>query len=253
LRWHTDTLFLDEIGNLPYDVQTLLLRVLQEKVLRRIGGNKEITVDVRIVVASNERLLELSSARKFREDLYHRLNEFQIELAPLRKRPDDIMFFAEQFLKETGKELGREINGFDDDVAEVFLNYPWPGNVRELKNVIKRAALLSTKKTVDIRSLPFEILNHAHIKFDTEETPVPIHEPKQSPVNGHAASEAHVNDIEPSLSKPGLKKAALGAEHKIILDALTKADYNKSKAAEILGVDRKTLYNKLKKMKLLDE
>ncbi|MCW3127696.1 MAG: sigma-54-dependent Fis family transcriptional regulator [Bacteroidetes bacterium] len=242
------TLFLDEIGNLPYEVQTLLLRVLQEKVLRRIGGNKEMRVDVRILVASNEKLIENARTGKFREDLYHRLNEFHIEVLPLRKRKEDIMFFADHFLRETSAELHKDIVGFDPEVQEVFINYPWYGNVRELKNVIKRAALLSTKDTVDLKSIPFEILNHARISFDPEEKDTYTHVPTPIPVTHHAPIEA-----EKDLSKSGMKKAALEAEYEMILDALTKANFNRSKAAVILGIDRKTLYNKMKQMKMADK
>lgn len=250
------TLFLDEIGNLPYEVQLLLLRVLQEKVMRRIGGTKEMKVDVRIIVASNEKLLEGSRSGKFREDLYHRLNEFHIDVLPLRQRKDDIMFFAEHFLRDTAAELGRSITGFDQDVVDVFYNYPWPGNVRELKNVIKRAALLSTRGTVDIKAIPFEILNHARIDFGQEERepvvhyqPAPVYTPDPAPVY----HDTPVTDPSKDLSKSAMKKAALEAEYEMIMNALTKSNFNRSKAAVLLGIDRKTLYNKMKQMKMAGE
>jgi two-component system response regulator HydG len=244
------TLFLDEIGNLPYEVQTLLLRVLQEKVMRRIGGSKEMKVDVRIIVASNEKLIENARSGKFREDLYHRLNEFHIEVLPLRKRKEDIMFFADYFLKETSSELHKDLAGFDHDVQEVFVNYPWYGNVRELKNVIKRAALLSTKNTVDLKSIPFEILNHSQINFEPEEKETThSYTPTPTPVISHHVPE----EVKKDLSKSAMKKVALEAEYEMILDALTKANFNRSKAAVLLGIDRKTLYNKMKQMKLADK
>lgn len=121
------TLFLDEIANLPYDVQVSLLRVVQEKKLRRVGGTKEIDIDVRIIVASNERLSESARKGKFREDLYHRFNEFSIDVPPLRQRKGDIMFFAEKFLQDTASELGRTLKGFNPDVEDAFLKYPWYG------------------------------------------------------------------------------------------------------------------------------
>jgi len=236
-------LFLDEVANLPYDTQTLLLRVLQEKVLRRIGGNKETAVDVRIIVASNERLSESIQRGKFREDLYHRLNEFGIELLPLRKRKEDIVFFANHFLTETSKELGKNLTGFDPEVEDIFLSYPWHGNVRELKNVIKRAALLSNGDKVSIKSLPFEILNHSQLEFNITDNegmqPVASETGFQPPVSTDAITRTE-------FSKPKLKKAAMEAEYEMIMVALTKTNFNKSKAAEILGIDRKTLYNKMK-------
>jgi two-component system response regulator HydG len=137
------TLFLDEVANLPYDVQVSLLRVVQERTLRRIGGTKEISVDVRIIVASNERLLEASRKGKFREDLYHRFNEFSIEVPPLRQRKSDIMEFAHFFLAQTNEELDKNITTFAPEVEAVFKTYGWPGNLREMRNVIKRATLLS--------------------------------------------------------------------------------------------------------------
>ncbi|HLP20231.1 MAG TPA: sigma-54 dependent transcriptional regulator, partial [Chitinophagales bacterium] len=242
------TLFLDEVGNLPYDTQILLLRVLQERVLRRIGGNKEIPTDVRIIVASNERLSDACQRGKFREDLYHRLNEFGIELQPLRKRKEDIIYFANYFLTETSAELGKNIIGLEAEVEDVFLNYPWPGNVRELKNVIKRAVLLTHGDRVPVKALPFEILNHAQLQFNVAETDI----------NGATNSNTQLNQMNPSFSapefsKPMLKKVAMEAEYEMIMTALAKTNFNKSKAAEILGIDRKTLYNKMKQMQMADK
>ncbi len=249
------TLFLDEVANLPYEVQTLLLRVLQEKALRRLGNNKETSIDVRIIVASNEKLIDACKQGKFREDLYHRLNEFHIEVLPLRKRREDIIFFANNFLKQTALELGKEINGLEPEVENVFTNYPWPGNIRELKNVIKRAALLSSKNMVDIRALPFEILNHSKMEFEVEERNDHAehnhnnHQFQPSFNNFSNSSSNHNHNHQPAstteFSKPQLKKAALEAEYEMILNALNKASFNKSKAATILGIDRKTLYNKM--------
>ncbi len=146
------TLFLDEVTNLPYDVQVALLRVVQERRLKRIGSAKEIPLDVRILVASNERLWQACRKGKFREDLYHRFNEFTLELPPLRERRDDIMLFATRFLQDTARDLGKQIQGFSDDVVQIFMQYPWYGNVRELKNVIKRATLLTDGAWVEAKS-----------------------------------------------------------------------------------------------------
>ena len=232
------TIFLDEVANPPYEVQTLLLRVIQERVMRRIGGTKEMDIDVRIIVASNEQLAESVRKGKFREDLFHRLNEFTIEVLPLRQRKEDIMFFAHYFLKETADDLQKELEGFDPEVEETFREYPWYGNVRELKNVIKRSALLSNNK-VDIKALPFEILNHSRLQFSSPESDLAE--------NNHGQAQ---HEVIEQPSKPRLKKAALQAEYEVILSALTKANFNKTKAAEILGIDRKTLYNKVKQMKV---
>jgi len=241
------TLFLDEVANLPYEMQTLMLRVLQEKVLRRIGNNKEIEIDVRIIVASNEQLLEAIQRGKFREDLYHRLNEFSIEVQPLRNRREDIMFFANHFLAETAIDLGKNVKGFDPEVANIFMNYPWHGNIRELKNVIKRSVLLSSGELINTRCLPFEILNFAKLEFNElgeKENAV------QAQINGGQSIQIPTTS-EPD--RPQLKKAALEAEYEIIMTALNKSNFNKSKAADMLGIDRKTLYNKMKQMRLLDK
>ncbi|HEY4876172.1 MAG TPA: sigma-54 dependent transcriptional regulator [Puia sp.] len=152
------TLFLDEVANLSLDVQSSLLRVIQERKIKRVGGNKEIDIDVRIIVASNEDLPNAHKKKKFREDLYHRLNEFSINLPALRDRKKDIKPLADFFLAKANSELKKNIEGFDDDVINLFTNYKWPGNIRELKNVVRRAALLTNEKNISNKSLPWEIL-----------------------------------------------------------------------------------------------
>src|SRR6478609_2035359 len=157
------TIFLDEIANLSYDIQVSLLRVVQERRMRRVGGTKDIELDVRIIVASNEKLWNATKEGKFREDLYHRFNEFSIEIPPLRERREDIMHFARHFLRITNKELEKNITGFAQDVINAFNNYVWYGNLRELRNVVKRAVLLSDEDVVELKSLPFEITNYEKI------------------------------------------------------------------------------------------
>jgi two-component system response regulator HydG len=223
------TLFLDEVANLPYDVQVSLLRVVQERTLRRIGGNKEISVDVRIIVASNERLLESSRKGKFREDLYHRFNEFSIEVPPLRQRKSDIMEFAHFFLAQTNEELGKNITTFAPEVEAVFKTYGWPGNLREMRNVIKRATLLSENDYIEAKSLPFELMNHERLLVF--ETPYE-----------QRTSESIYQEPTQNLN---LKSVASDAEYETILQVLKQVNYNKSKAAKLLGIDRKTLYNKM--------
>jgi two-component system response regulator HydG len=220
------TLFLDEVSNLSYETQALLLRVIQERKMKRIGGTKEINLDVRIIVASNENLAEAYRRGKFREDLFHRFNEFSIYVPPLRERRDDIMEFARFFLIQSNEELNKNYSDFDPDVVQYFLDYPWYGNLREMKNVIKRAALLSEGNTIEAKSLPLEISNHSKLVFPETRT---IEESTTSKDN-----------------TPNLKAAAHEAEYEMILKVLKQVNFNKSKAAKLLNIDRKTLYNKMR-------
>jgi len=203
------TLFLDEIGNLDYGLQMQLLRALQERKIKPVGGNSEIKVDIRVVTATNEDLAQAVKEGNFREDLYHRLNEFSIQVPALRDRKEDLMLFADHFLDEANAELEKEIIGFSDDVIVAFKNYAWPGNLRELKNTVKRAVLLTQDTIIPVKVLPHEI--------------------------------ASVNQLDDSYSFFKNKN-----EEGLLLDALEKAQGNKSKAARFLSIDRKTLYNKLK-------
>lgn len=230
------TVFLDEIANLPYDTQVALLRVVQERKLRRIGGTKEIDIDIRILAASNEKLTEATSRGRFREDLYHRFNEFSILLYPLRERGKDIELFANHFLKIANEELNKNITGFSPEVIEVFKTYRWPGNLRELNNVIKRVALLTDNGEIQLNSLPHEISFHDKFSFNLDTA--------QSP-------EAATEHVHPHATRNDLKSVALSAEYKTIVEVLKQVNYNKSKAAKVLDIDRKTLYNKLKQYQLL--
>jgi len=224
------TLFLDEVGNLSYEIQAALLRTVQERKVKRIGSTKEIDLDVRIIVATNENLQEGIQKGRFREDLYHRFNEFSIFMPPLRERGNDIMLLAEHFLKTSNLELNRNVTSFSPAVIECFTNYRWPGNIRELKNIIRRAALISEGNEITIKALPLEISNYKTPSFDY--TP---------------AGEAQQETKEP---RHDLKNAALEAEYDTILKVLKEVSYNKTKAAEILNIDRKTLYNKMKAINL---
>jgi two-component system response regulator HydG len=242
------TIFLDEVANLPYEVQVLLLRVVQERSMKRIGGTKEIPLDVRIVVASNEKLIEASKKGKFREDLFHRFNEFSIDVPPLRDRKADIMVFAQFFLDQTNAELGKKVKGFSPDVIENFMSYAWYGNLREMRNVIKRATLLTDGEWIESKTLPFEISNYSKLLFND----VPA-APQVAPINAPAYVStpvyASASEIEQPVAvpqKPSLKTAAVEAEYEMILKVLKDVNFNKSKAARLLGIDRKTLYNKMK-------
>ena len=214
------TLFLDEVANLSPEIQASLLRVIQERKFKRVGGNKEMPVDVRIIVASNENLQEAYRKGKFREDLYHRFNEFSINLPPLRMRMQDIPLFAEFFLVKTNEELGRNVIGFDPEVMEMFIQYTWPGNLREFRNVVRRSVLLTQSGYVNKSTRPWEITGGF-----------------AEPVEKQSA------DTGPDYD---LKDAASKAEYNAIMKVLKEVNFNKSKAAEILKIDRKTLYNKIK-------
>lgn len=224
------TIFLDEVANLSYDIQVSLLRVIQERSIRRLGGNKEIPLDIRIIVASNESLWDATKEGKFREDLYHRFNEFCIELPPLRERKNDIMFFAKHFLELTNAELGKNIHGFTKEVEKIFSEYIWYGNLRELKNVVKRATLLTDETLIDVKSLPFEISNFSKLQFD---------------ITDNFFLQAGEPNASDNANGKSLKNANLDSEYSIIMDVLKQTNFNKSKAAQILRIDRKTLYNKI--------
>lgn len=210
------TIFLDEIGNLSYEVQIKLLRAIQERKIRKIGGNKDIDIDVRIIVATNEDLAVAAKNGEFREDLYHRLNEFSMEASPLRERKEDLFKFAELFLQASNKSLEKHVTGFSDEVKEIFMNYSWPGNLREFKNIIKRAVLLTGEGVITPDVIPLEL----------------------------SLPENSVTEIG---GAKDLKSSFEEQEKSLIIKTLEEVKYNKSKAAKILDMDRKTLYNKLEK------
>lgn len=208
------TLFLDEIGNLSFENQVKLLRVLQERKIKRIGGIADIEIDVRIITATNENLKLSIQDNTFREDIYHRINEFTIEIEPLRKRKEDIEYFAHMFLKQANVQLNKNVVGFSEDVMQKFKYYKWNGNLRELSNVIKRCVLLSPGNMVELNAIPEEISSG-----DSD------------------ISQNGNND---------LRSASDSAEKNAIMAALEQTGFNKSQTAKLLKIDRKTLYNKLK-------
>jgi two-component system response regulator HydG len=220
------TLFLDEIGNLSYDVQTTLLRAIQERLVRSVGSNSEVLVDIRIIVATNEDLQQSVLNGRFREDLYYRLNEFTVNVPPLRQRMEDLPFFVDAFKTMAEKEIGKSYAHFNDDVWQIFYQYRWPGNVRELKNVIRRLCLLSTgSKEITVNFLPEEMQVKQMIKEDTSQIFVPDY--------------------------ADLKRISKQAEYDKILTVLKQVRFNKSKAARLMNIDRKTLYNKLHSLNIL--
>ena len=243
------TIFLDEIANLSYDIQVSLLRVTQERKMRRVGGTKDIDLDVRIIIASNEKLWDSTRNGKFREDLYHRFNEFSMEIPPLRERSEDIMLFANHFLQQTNDELGKKIKGFSREVEEIFHQYIWYGNLREMKNIIKRATLLCEGPMIEARYLPFEVSNFNKLQFDPSGDATPVQH--SSTVTSQPEAEVRTIAI-PAAHEHTLKAAAIDVEYEIIVDALKKCNYNKSKAAKLLNIDRKTLYNKMKQYQELN-
>lgn len=236
------TIFLDEIANLSYDVQVSLLRVVQERKMRRVGGLKDIELDVRIIIASNEQLWEAARKGKFREDLYHRFNEFNINVPPLRERKEDIMLFAHHFLQQTNAELDKRVKGFTPETEAIFKSYVWYGNLRELKNVIKKATLLTDTSYIEPHVLPFEISNYSRLQFDGQPVSQSVASAGAVPV---AQDVRSVHSSKAIVDGTSLKEASIDAEFETIMRALRQANYNKSKAAKILQIDRKTLYNKM--------
>lgn len=204
------TIFLDEIGNLSYEVQIQLLRALQERKIRPVGSTQEISVDIRLVSATNENLEQAIEKGTFREDLYHRINEFTLRMPDLKERKEDILLFANFFLDQANKELDKQLIGFDIKASQALLNYHWPGNLRQMKNIVKRATLLAQGSFITLTELGTELLETA------------------------ASCPASM----------ALRNEETEKEH--ILEALRQTGNNKSKAAQLLNIDRKTLYNKLK-------
>jgi two-component system, NtrC family, response regulator HydG len=240
------TIFLDEIANLSYDVQISLLRVVQERKMRRVGGTKDIDLDVRIIVASNEKLWDSAGAVKLREDLFHRFNEFAIQVAPLRERVSDIMVFANHFLGIANEELNKNIKGFHPEVERIFASYLWYGNLRELKNVVKRATLLCDEEYIDVKSIPFELTNFTKLQFEGSGDPVAAPATQQLPPSYAQPASSFAPAKKPVIKEQSLKSAGIDAEYELILEALKKVNFNKSKAAKVLQIDRKTLYNKIR-------
>jgi DNA-binding NtrC family response regulator len=227
------TLFLDEITNLSENMQMKLLRVIQERKLYHLGGKKQIEIDVRIIVATNISLTEAIRDGKFRADLFHRLNEFQIDLPLLRDRQADIPLLARHFLEEANDELDKKIKGFTAEAMRKLLNYNWPGNVRELKNAIKRAVLLAASANI--------------IPDDLPENIVSWRDGIQSSSN---ISQDRV-DLAASLKEGvSFEEITREVERDLINKALEQSGGKKAKAAEILGMSRKTLYRKLKSLGL---
>lgn len=208
------TLFLDEVGNLSYENQIQLLRALQERKVKKIGSSTEVEVDIRVIAATNEDLKEAVKNGNFREDLYHRLNEFSIIVPTLNERKQDLLMYADFFLEKANEQLNKNVLGFSPEVIRIFQAYSWPGNLRELQNIIRRSTLLTQGNLIEKEVIPadfFEEENQSKSVFSRSEN-----------------------------------------EKEMIIKALNLCNGNKSEAAKMLEINRKTLYNKLKLYQLED-
>ena len=223
------TLFLDDVDDVPMSVQVKLLRVLQNRVIERVGGSRQIPIDVRTVTGTKRDLKQLVAEGKFREDLYYRLNVIPITLPPLRERREDIPLLAEHFLKRFYQRRDQPVRPLSPGVLQAFMRYPWPGNVRELENACERIAQTCTCDTVKIGCVPVSVLFH-----HTAEMAEPIVETHSHPSS--VSLEERLKDVEQGL----------------ITWALKVAGGNKSKAAELLQIKRSTLGDRIKKLGLPD-
>ena len=217
------TLFLDEIGNVPLATQAKLLRALEQREVHPLGGARAVTVDARIIAATNSELEESVKAGRFRADLYYRLSEFTIALPPLRSRREDIMHLSQRFLDEVSMELRRPVRRISDEAMQVLLHHDWPGNVRELRNVVRKAALVAT-----------DVVTPEHIPALSAS--VPVHSRAGAEPVGEDLSLREVADL-----------AAVQAEREVIRHALESTKGNKSQAARLLRTDYTTLHAKMKR------
>ncbi len=214
---HRGTLFLDEIAEMMPATQVKLLRVLQERIFRRLGGRQEISVDVRVIAATNVIPQDAVNSGKLREDLFYRLNVFALELPPLRERREDIPLLVQSFLTEFNKTNAKTIRAVDQDAMYILERYPWPGNIRELRNVIERATILADSEFIEPKHLPPSLISRGEESL-----------PTMTIAPGTTVDEA---------------------ERRLILLTLEHTRNNKTRAAEILGISLKTLHNKLNRMK----
>ncbi len=230
------TIFLDEISNLTTHIQVKLLRVLQERRIERLGGQKSVKVDVRIIAATNKDLEEAMRKREFREDLYYRLSGFEITLPPLRNRGDDVILLARYFLNKFNKTINKDVKGLSDEALRIFMKYRWPGNVREMENTVKSSIILAD-----------DIIMPCHL-------PEHIIKNLENGVEDRPAEAVEFSNHNGGLSRKSLKEtrrhATEDAERHLIAKTLEETNWNKKKASEILKIDYKTLFNKIKKYNL---
>lgn len=221
------TLFLDEVSNMPLSSQVKLLRVLQDKVVYRVGSTKPIEVDIRLIAASNETIPSLVGANSFRRDLFFRLNEFVIKIPPLRERKEDIIYLANRFRQLTNFELNKSISGFSELATEKLLTYNWPGNVRQLRSTIRRAVLLAE-----------DIITTNHLDISEESLSVQMESVKPLTALPIIGNNYSLKDV--------IQKNIIAIEREVLTQALYKTGGNKAKAARLLHIDYKTIHSKVK-------
>jgi two-component system nitrogen regulation response regulator GlnG len=225
------TLFLDEISNMPLGSQAKILRVLQEKKVYRVGSTKPLSVNVRLLVASNQDLHELALSGSFRRDLFYRLNEFTITIPPLRERKDDIPYLGKRFLDQANMELNKQVKGFSESALNVLFSYSWPGNVRQLRSIIRRAALLAG-----------DVITEKHLELKRVDVPGMAFTPK---VQGTPWKNSSLKEI--------LHQSVMAVEREVLSEVLKTTGGNKAKAARLLQIDYKTIHEKVKKLGILNQ
>jgi len=227
---HGGTILLDDIDSLPLDLQVKLLRVLQQKEFERVGDHRTIKVDVRVIATTNQDIKKSVTEKKFREDLYYRINVISVSVPPLRERKEDLPLLVEHFMNLYSKENHKEIEGISGEVLQALIDYDWPGNIRELENIIERAIILDTDNVIDANDLPEIILCKGMTL---------------------CGDEAACDDSD--VFESSLKNVLKEPEKIFILKILKEVGWNKKKAAKRLGVNRTTLYNKLRKYNIFSE
>jgi two-component system, NtrC family, response regulator AtoC len=262
------TLFLDEIGEMEHSLQAKLLRVLEEGAFRRVGGLKDISLDSRIIVATNRDLKAESETGKFRLDLYYRFSVIQIEIPPLKERDDDVLILAEFYIEQFNKQFGKRIRGLSEEVKNLFLQYPWPGNVRELRNVIERVMILEDADIITAKYLPrgFERIDVTRVReremrlaaiasaeldlaiapAETQTPPQPVAVPLLAPTEPIEAAAPLAPVASFKLPTEGIVLEDL--EMALVKQALERSNGNQTRAAELLGISRDQLRYRLKKL-----
>jgi len=219
------TVFLDEIGDMNPFLQSKILRVLENQTFMRVGGEREIKVDIRVIAATNKNLEAMVKEGLFRKDLYYRLKVMVVEMPPLHDRLEDILLLSNLFIEENNKEYNKNLRGFSDEAKKLMIQYSWPGNVRELKNVIERAMILTDQEMITPKHLPFEL--------------------KQIDKMVHGNTEYEVPESTMDMSLEGMERSHLSK-------VLKRLEWNKSKASKFLGISRATLRAKIKKYNISD-